>query len=379
MPWSEMTKELQRKEFVSLALVEGSNMSHLCERFGISRKTGYKWLARYDPAHDDWAQDYSRRPRHSPFRVSSEIEKAAVEVRRAHPTWSGKKIRKRLQMLGWSYVPAASTITAILRRHDLIDPRESLKHGPGRRFEREHPNELWQMDFKGPVKTATGRCHPLTVIDDHSRYAVCVTACEDESGKSVQSALTPVFRTYGLPERMLMDNGSCWGKVTARFTVLNVWMLRLGIRISHGRPYHPQTQGKNERFNRTLKVEALTGYNYHDLADCQRGFDRFRHVYNHERPHEALGMETPASRYRISVFAFPEKLPPMEYCSGDIMRKVGPSGCISYHKVQYQVGRAFTGEYVAIRGTHRDGIMAVYYCYQKIATINLRDGTCNQD
>lgn len=296
--WSEANKMQLREEFVQLARQDGANVSQLCRRYGISRPTGYKWLARAggndDPA---WSRDRSRRPRNSPNRCEGELEEAVLAVRRDHPAWGGRKIRWRMIGDGWTHVPAASTITAILQRHGLIDDEESRKRGPMRRFERQTPNELWPMDFKGRVPTAVaGFCHPLTVVDDHSRYAVAVSACVDERDLTVRKALGDAMRRYGLPQRMLMDNGACWGKVVSAWTCLEVWLLRLGVSVSHGRPYHPQTQGKCERFNRTLEAEALRGRQFHDMQACQRSFDRFRHDYNHLRPHEALAMAPPVSR-----------------------------------------------------------------------------------
>lgn len=379
MPWKETTVKANRMEFSALAAGEGRNMTQLCRRFGISRKTGYKWLERAYGGDVGWESDQSRRPLESPGKVSEVVEDAVARVRQEHPQWGGRKIARRLQDLGMDDVPAPSTVGAILKRRGLIDAEASKQHEPMKRFERPMPNELWQMDFKGPVKLGDGRqCHPLTVVDDHSRYAVCVTGCADQRAQTVQTALTEVFRRYGLPAWMLMDNGSCWGRVAAQYTGLNVWQIRLGIRLTHGRPYHPQTQGKNERFNRTLKEEALQGRLHVDMADCQRSLDQFRRMYNQERPHEALGMATPVSRYRISVFEFPEKLGKIEYHEGDIIRRVGPAGFISCHKMRFQVGRAFTGESVGIRATERDGVYDVYYCHHIIAQIDMRSGQCQQ-
>ena len=371
MPWKAMTPMLQREEFVGLARQEGANVSELCRRFAISRKTGYKWLGRSVSGREDWARERSRRPANSPNRVSQEREAQVLALRDEHPAWGGRKIRRRLEDLGSRDAPAASTITAILRRYGRIDPHESRKRGEMVRFEREHPNEMWQMDFKGSFQTTLKTCHPLTLVDDHSRYALGIVACADERAETVRTALTGVFSVYGLPERILMDNGACWGRVESLYTRLNAWLIRLGIRISHGRPYHPQTQGKNERFNRTLKDEALTGFHYHDLPDSQRGFDRFRHVYNHERPHDAIALNTPATRYRVSVFPFPKWLGPIEYLADDVVRRVGTAGYISYKKARHHIGRAFSGEPVALRATDKDGILAVYYCHQQIATVDL--------
>lgn len=367
-----------RREFVELAKVEGANVSELCRRFGISRKTGHKWIGRERGGEEGWEADRSRRPLHSPGKVAAAVEERVLAERAEHAAWGGRKIRRRLQDKGQS-PPAASTVTAILRRNGKIEPLASLQKGPMTRFERAEPNELWQMDFKGAVPMASGgKCHPLTIVDDHSRYAVCVQACADEQAATTREAMTVAFRRYGLPVRMLMDNGACWGRVEARYTLLNAWMLRLGIRISHGRPRHPQTQGKDERFNRTLKDEALRGTLHTDLKDFQKTFDAFRAMYNHERPHEALGLATPATRYRVSAFEFPETLPPIEYLDGDIVRRVGAAGYVSYKKHRFQVGRAFTGEPVGLRPTERDGVYAVYFCHQRIARIDLKGGLCEQ-
>lgn len=378
VPWIEVTAMSQREEFVALARQEGANISRLAQRFGISRKSAYKWLARAAEGAPDWAADRSRRPATSPIQCAPALEEQVLAVRAAHPAWGGRKIRRRLQLDGQPEVPAASTITAILHRHGLIAPEESQKRGAMQRFERERPNELWQMDFKGPIPTAQGACHPLTIVDDHSRYALGVIACPNEQGATVRAALSGVFRRYGLPERMLMDNGSCWGKVESAWTLLEVWLLRLGVAVSHGRPFHPQTQGKCERFNQTLLAEALRGRNLGDLEEAQRVFDAFRASYNRERPHEGIGLEVPATRYRVSVFAYPETLAPIEYLSSDQVRKVGAAGYLSWRKGRYQVGRAFAGEPVALRATEKDGVWAVYYCQQRVATIDERAGACLQ-
>jgi transposase InsO family protein len=213
---------------------------------------------------------------------------------------------------------APSTITQILHRNGLIEPERSAAATPWQRFERGIPNELWQMDFKGHFALVDGRrCHPLTVLDDHSRFALLLEACADERRDSVQTALTAAFRRCGLPGTMLMDNGPPWGYSQENsWTALGLWLVRLGIRVIHGRAYHPQTQGKDERFHRTLKFELLRHFNFTSLEHCQREFDRFRNRYNLERPHDALGLETPASRYRISPIPFPETLPPIEYPAG---------------------------------------------------------------
>jgi len=374
MPWKLETPMSQRKEFVSLALTDGANMSRLCHRFEISRKIGYKWLGRYREAGEAGLADRSRRPRHSPGATQEALVAAVLAVRAAHPAWGGRKIRARLQALGWSEVPAASTITDILRRHGYIDPEESAKHKAWQRFEAETSNDLWQMDFKGHFEAAAGRCHPLTVLDDHSRYALGLEACADERGVTVKARLTGIFRRYGLPRKMLMDNGSPWGSDAAHpYTPLTVWLLRLGVKVGHSRPYHPQTLGKDERFHRTLKAEVLQYCRGLELSRCQARLDAWRQVYNLERPHEALGMAVPMSRYRESPLTFPEQLPAMEYGPGDQVRKVQAEGWITFKGQYFRLSKAFRGEPVALRPTVTDDLWEVYFGQHRIAGINLQE------
>src|SRR5688572_30609433 len=265
MPWNECTVLSQRQEFLVFARQGGLSVSVLARRFGISRKTAYKWLTRGGDGAAADVRDRSRRPRHSPAQTPAALEQQVLELRQRHPTWGGRKLRARLLHLGLPQVPAASTITAILHRQGLIDPAQSARHQPWQRFEHPQPNDLWQMDFKGHFAlTGGGRCHPLTVLDDHSRYALTLWACGNEQAGTVQEQLTHTFRTYGLPWRMLMDNGPPWGNPQGSghprgspWTGLTVWLLRLGVHVTHGRPFHPQTQGKDERFHRTLVQEVL--------------------------------------------------------------------------------------------------------------------------
>lgn len=364
-----------KTEFVRLALQEGANLSSLCRRFDISRKTAYKWLRRYRDEGLDGLRDRSRRPRSSPRRASATVEAAVVEARRAHPAWGGRKIQSWLAAGGRAVPGSPNTVTAILRRHGLIDPEESRKHRAFQRFEAGEPNELWQMDFKGYFALGGGGyCHPLTVLDDHSRFLLALHACPDETRQTVQGHLTAVFRRYGLPQRILTDNGSPWGDDGDNpYTVLTAWLIRLGIGITHSRCYHPQTVGKDERLHRTLQDELLRGRSFVSWSDCQSAFDRWRDTYNFERPHEALGMQPPASRYRPSPRAYPEVLPPILYEPSDIVRKVDISGRISFCNRSIRVGKAFRHQPVCLRPTDTDGEYAVYFCQQRIGRINLRD------
>ena len=348
-------------------------MRELCRRFGISPTTGYKWLGRFRVGGEAGLADLLRRPHHSPGRTGPEIEEMLLKVRDAHPAWGRRKLRAWLSARGHELLPSPSTITAILRRHDRIDPAEGVKHQAWQRFEHLEPNQLWQMDFKGHFATVEGRCHPLTVLDDHSRFSLGLEACGDEGTQTVRQRLTKIFRRYGLPERMVMDNGSPWGHDADHpYTLLIVWLLRLGIGVSHGRPYHPQTQGKDERFHRTLKAEVLQGTTFKDLKHCQVAFDDWRGVYNLERPHQALGMATPASRYRVSHRPFPEQLPPVEYSPEDQVRRVQDQGRVSWKRRQVKISTAFKGLQVAIRPTSTDGLWDLFFMTNRICQIDLR-------
>ena len=380
MPWKEVSTMSLRREFVELAQQEGANRRALCRRFGISPTTGYRWLHRYRAAGAAGLQDRSRRPHHSPHRTPAPIEQQVLAIHAAHPAWGGRKIRATLEAQWQAQrnrapLPSASTITAILRRHDRLAPPEQAPPAAWHRFERPVPNELWQMDFKGHFPLLRGgRCHPLTLLDDHSRFCLGLVACANERQQTVQGQLTQIFTRYGLPHVILADNGPPWGAATTPpvQTALTVWLLRLGVRVIHGRPYHPQTQGKVERFHRTLQAEVLRDRSLLDLATCQRHFTAWRTVYNCERPHEALGDRPPVSRYQPSPRPFPTELPPIEYAPGAVVRRVQAKGEITLHGRTYPVGRAFRGYPVAVQPTLEPDRVTVQFCHATIAELDLR-------
>lgn len=369
MPWKARTAMSQRAEFVELALQEGANLRGLCRQFGITPRTGYKWLHRYWEDGPAGLWERSRRPHHSPRQSSPAVEAQVLQVRHAHRAWGGRKIRWTLQESGLPSPPSASTITAILARHQELDPGESPKHRPVLRFEMLLPNQLWQMDFKGPIEMANGQCcHPLTVLDDHSRFLVGLRACRRQQGRTVRAQLCELFECYGMPERMLMDNGSAWKGYHSK---LSYWLIRLGIQVTHGRLRHPQTQGKDERLHRTLQSELLNSRTILDLEDGQRQFDLWREIYNTQRPHEALGMQPPSRVYVPSSRPFPGQLPPIEYEPGAILRLTDCCGRLQYQGQRFRIGKAFRDSLVALRPAPRDGVWEVYFCKQRIARINL--------
>lgn len=375
MPWMECSLMSSRLEFVRLAQAPDANFSTLCTAFGISRKTGYKWLQRFAAAGVDGLADRSRRPKSSPNRSDDDIEAAIIALYLAYPCWGGRKL-KALLPDGFPDVHP-TTIDAILARNgcELAPSRRPGKLALGR-FEHEAPNLLWQMDFKGHfalTDAAARRCHPLTVLDDHSRFNIALTACSAGTGEIVQAALTQAFRKYGLPQRITCDNGPPWGTPKRdSISTLGAWLVRLGIRLGHSTPYHPQTQGKDERFHRTLKIELLERYAFNSIDACQAGFDRWRDEYNLIRPHHALGQLPPVSRYSASGRPFPDVLPSVEYEPEDIVRKVRQSGKIKYDGDEHFIGEGLRGQPVAVRHTSDDGIVEVFYCKQKVRTLDLR-------
>jgi transposase InsO family protein len=362
----------QKLEFVMLASGEGANISALCARFGIGRSCGYKLLGRYRAFGIAGLEERSRRPHLSPSRSTPEVEAAVLALRAAHPAWGGRKIAAVLARSGPA--PAPSTITGILRRHGV----ELGAQGGGAqafiRFEHDAPNELWQMDFKGHVAMRQGRLHPLTVLDDHSRFALVLAACADERRTTVQSHLVTAFRRYGMPRRIAVDNGAPWGDSGQNpYTGLTVWLIEHGVAVSHSRPRHPQTLGKEERFHRALKAEALAGPPFADLAEAARALDRWREVYNCERPHEALAMAAPVTRYHPSARDYRDTVPDFDYAPGDILRRVQQGGETALLGRTAQLPKAFAGQRIAFRPTTPDGCYDAWFRHHKIKTIDLND------
>jgi len=361
-----------RLEFVTLAQHEKANVAELCRRFGISRETGYKWLGRFREGGAQALWDRSRRPHTMPRRTAEPVCNQLLELRAAHPAWGPRKLRRRLQDLGVAGLPAPSTIATLLQSAGCIDSQASGQHRAYVRFERAAPNELWQMDFKGHFALSRGgRCHPLTVMDDHARYLLGLRACAQENDATVRAHLQDLFGRYGLPESLLCDNAPPWGGPGGEWTALGIWLVRLGVRVLHGRPYHPQTQGKEERFHRTLRAEVLSRNDLRDLAHSQEAFDLWQPIYNHERPHDSLKLATPASRYAPSARTLPTSLPPIEYGPDDLVRTVKAKGDLTWNNRTYYLGQGFARQPVALRPTATNGLHEVYFCHQRLGWIDL--------
>ena len=362
MPWEERSVSEQRSELVGL-IESGMSVSEAARVLGVSRKTASKWWGRYrsDGAVGLVDRSRARRSPH-PLMTGVEMVRLVCGLRDRYPSWGGRKIRKILQKEGHPQVPATSTITDILRREGRIEPsvrsqREYI------RFQAPHPNELWQMDFKGDFAlTGGGRCYPLTVIDDHSRFLVGLTACGNQRRETVQSALTGVFRTVGLPVTIICDHGPPWGHdSTQPYTRLGKWLLSVGVDIIHGRPFHPQTRGKGERVHRTMGEDILDRQAWDTLDTVQAALEDWVGIYNHYRPHQALDLDTPADHYQPSPRAFPEVIALPDYPRPRDVRIVQANGTISWAGSRLKVGKAFIGEPVQVTLHPNETITITYY------------------
>lgn len=370
MPWLETDVRDQRIQFVLAARRRTAKLTELCQAFGISRKTGYKWLGRERAAHSVAAlADHSRRPHRSPGRTPPDVVTRVVALREQYG-WGGEKLAWLLERDGVSIT--GRTIDRIIAREGLT--RANVAHAPApSRFERPAPNDLWQMDAKGayPLRPS-GRCHPLSVIDDHSRFAVGLFALPVLAAAPVRSALIQCFERYGVPTAMLMDHGAPWWASASRdgLTTLSVFLLKQGIRLIYGAVRHPQTQGKVERFHRTLGERLRWHGVPTTLGDFERRFVAFRHEYNDDRPHSALGMRPPSMRFVVSARSYRPSPAEWEYPAEWPLRRVQRHGTIWLDNRRYFVSEALRGETVACRPfAHR---ILVTYRHMYVRELHLR-------
>jgi transposase InsO family protein len=359
MPWKGETMEELREAFVQRALNKEKSKSALCREYGISRPTGDKWIGRHMQGKP--MSNQSRAPFRTPQRTSAEVEESIVSLRRKHPAIGAKKLKRMLENKGQAS-PAYSTINAILHRNGLITKEASLAATPMTRFEKAAPNDMWQADFKGHFALGNGtRCHPLTIIDDHSRYCLCLDAKENERYEGVKGSLLAVFEQYGLPDSFLCDNGNPWGTVqSVGYTRFEIWLMELGILTKHGRIRHPQTQGKDERFNGTLRKELLRYRELRDFSHAQTEFDQFRGFYNQERPHHALCMDVPVQRYCKSCRPLPQKIEDWTYARDVLTRRVKDSGYLTFRGQGYFLSEALGGKHVGVQ-EDANGVFRVLY------------------
>lgn len=371
MPWKDVKVSEQRVRFVLRASNGQETMAGLCREFEISRPTGYLWLRRY--LEGDTIQDLrerSRRPRESPTKTLPEIEAKVVQERTRRPDWGAEKLRIVLAREGVN--TTRSTVHRILKRNELVKPRN--QHRPAlKRFERSEPNLLWQMDFKGLPASLSHGCFPLSVVDDCSRYLVGLAALKGTQAKPVRATLEAIFRAYGIPEAMLMDHGTPWWNAAhpCGWTQLSIWLMKQGIRLHFGAIRHPQTQGKVERFHHSLSA-ALHERGFPTAEQWPRWLQEFRHEYNHVRPHEALGMAVPASRWQPSAKRYLDHPPEWEYPSGVEVREVRRSGQLMIGRQDYTITGALAGQRVALERLGDDRLL-VYYRATCIRELDLRN------
>jgi transposase InsO family protein len=373
MPFEGKTVMDHREDFVRLAREDGANIRALCRQYHLSPTTAYTWLARAEAVPPDPLADRSRRPHTSPGQTDPHHEAQVVALRDLHPTWGPRKLRASLLRRGET-PPAASTITTILHRHHRITLEPPPFPVTVTRFVRPEPNELWQLDFMGHRPLQTGRVHPLSLLDDHSRFGLALVACANERRITVEAHLTEAFVCYGLPDAILADNGAPWGMQGSQgLTRLEVWLMRLGVRLLHGRAYHPQTQGKIERWHRTINHEVFRLPRFADCPAAQDAFDRFRTSYTQERPHHELAHAVPADHDVPSRRPFPATLPEIVYPAGDTIRRVGTSGTLQLAGQRVFVSEGLAGQRVGLRPTATDGVLTVHLGERQVATITLRD------
>ena len=370
MPWESKTVEELRKEFVTAAQ-ENGNFSALCREFGITRKTGYKWLERY--AAQMSLSDMSRKPFNVTNRTPEEIEQLIIALRRENPGWGAKKLKCVLEKQGHT-LPSARTVNTILNRYGCISEEESAKHRPFIRFEKDKCNEMWQTDFKGEFKMADNNyCFPLNIFDDHSRFIIKISP-----GLSTANAVIPAFRTafdeFGMPDSILSDNGAQFAGFRQGYTQFEKWLLNHDILPIHGRIKHPQTQGKIERFHRAMKEELLKHTVMQNLDDANRQLQLWRDKYNNVRPHEALGMKCPAEIYIPSTRIYREKVEPYEYGGQFHVIKVNSWGYARFNNWQVYLSETMINERVEFRPNPNGDSFIVCYRNFKIAEFSAIDG-----
>lgn len=382
MPWNEITPMDEKLLFISDWLREQHlPFAHLCQRYHISRKTGYKWVKRYQALNFEGLQEQSRKPHENPNQIPLVIRKRIIALRADSSITPGaKKIQARLKTLYPDITPpSTSSIYNILHAEGLIKRRKRRK--PYDRYTRPlHrstcPNQLWSVDFKGQFKLANGQwCYPLTLMDDYSRYLL---GCECQESVATQATIKNfkrLFKVYGVPERIRSDNGAPFAsKATAGLSRLSVWWIKLGIHPERIEPGKPQQNGRHERMHRTLKKYIRSQPPAASFKVQQKHFDAFKYAFNEERPHEALGLKTPAKCYHDSARPLPDKLPKPDYPSYFEVKKVGVNGVINWRGHVVYISHLLADEYVGLEEID-EGMFAIYFYEYKLGTIDVKQAS----
>lgn len=378
MPWKESVAMEERLRFIRDAHRDRFTMSELCARYGVSRRVGYKWLARYEQEGRHGLRDRDRSPHHCPHRTSTRIADLLIAAREQHPHWGARKLLRVLSdkhpdVRSW---PAPSTVADLLARRGLVQrrrPRRKPVHPGVVRPVADVPNDLWTADFKGQFRTGDGRyCFPLTIADLCSRYLLTCRGVLSTQTVTARPVFERAFREYGLPLAIRTDNGVPFATQALHgLSYLNVWWMRLGILHQRIRPGCPQENGAHERMHRTLKREAIKPVRA-TCAAQQRNFDGFRHEYNDERPHASLNNDTPASRYRASVRPYPDRLPPLEYPAHYVVKKITTGGTFRFQNRLLYLANAMVDQHIGLEETD-DGIWTIHFNTILLATFDERD------
>jgi len=367
MSWKETCVMSERIKMISTWLGGDSAISELAEEYGVSRKTAYKWIERFEVGGASALEDRSRAPRHHPNAVAEEVERTLLELKAQRPLWGAPKLRRKLELaLGAEQCPAESTVSAILRRHGLsrIARRKRRAVPSTQPFAAcQAANAVWCADFKGWFRTGDGnKCTPLTISDAHSRYLLRCQGLDGSTGfTTVQPLFIATFREYGLPRAIRTDNGPPFASTAlGGLSPMSVWWVRLGLHLERIEPGQPQQNGRHERMHRTLKA-ATAQPPRANLRQQQKAFDEFRREYNEERPHEALGQRTPSEVYEPALRDYPERLPePRGYPDDWQKRKVRGSGQIKWKGRDLQITSALTGHEIGLKPVG-EGEWAIYF------------------
>ena len=371
MPWRSKSVEDLRKEFV-LAAQGCSNFSALCREFKITRKTGMKWCERFE--NNQPLSDQSRSPHTIPNKTPPEVEKLIVNERINNPGWGAKTIHQVLVNKGHKDLPCVKTINNILNRYHLISEEESLKHQPYKRFERDNCNSLWQTDFKGEFRTADGKyCYPPDIMDDCSRFLIRISAYLNTNNVVIPT-FKAAFEEYGMPMAVLSDNGCQFSGFKNGYTQFEKWLMDHDILPIHGRIKHPQTQGKIERFHRTMKSELLKHNTFANCAEADIALNEWRNKYNTIRPHQALNMKCPADVYTTSDRRYSDIVKPFEYSGTNHIIKVNSWGYVRFGKWQIYLSETMIGEHIEFRANPLGDSFIACYRNFVIAEFSTEDG-----
>jgi transposase InsO family protein len=377
MPWLEATPMEQRERFIREGAGGLYTMTELCARHSISRKTGYKWLERFDQGGRAALGDRSRAPLHCPHRIAADVADLICSARRQHPSWGPEKLLQwlapRHRGVAW---PAISTAGDLLVREGLVKKRRRRRpsqHPGAVPATTAHPNDLWTTDFKGHFRTRDGvYCYPLTIADQHTRFLIACHGLGSTKGQGVRPVFDRLFRLHGLPRAIRTDNGVPFATTGIHgLSQLNVWWMRLGIQHQRILPGQPQQNGAHERMHKTLKAEAIRPPRA-TLVAQQRAFNRFRTEYNEERPHEYLSGATPASRYQPSSRSYDARLPPIEYPGHFLVKRITNAGTFRFKRRLLFISHALAPHTIGLEEVD-DGIWSIYFCDVLLARLDERD------